>query len=67
MDVLPGITSIYSKLPTDLVIINNFNDIEFYQTVVKALKWEHGRLHLIQTIRNLKLCDVVEDIEFSQL
>ena len=39
----------------------------FYETVVKALKWEHSRLQLIQAIRNLKLCDVVEDIEFSQL
>ena len=53
--------------PPDLVIINNFNDICFYETVVKALKWEHGRLQLIQAIRNLNLCDVVEDIEFSQL
>ena len=51
----------------DLVIINNFNYICFYETVVKALKWEHTRLQLIQAIRNLKLCDVVEDIEFSQL
>ena len=38
----------------------------FYETVVKALKWEHNRLQLIQAIQNLKLCDVVEDIEFSQ-
>ena len=53
--------------PLDLVIINNFNDIGFYETVVKALKWEHNRLQLIQVICNLKLCDVVEDIEFSQL
>ena len=53
--------------PPDLVIINNFNDIGFYETVVKALKWEHNRLQLIQAIHNLKLCDVVEDIEFSQL
>ena len=53
--------------PLDLVIINNFNDIGFYETVVKALKWEHSRLQLIQAIRNLKLCDVVEDIDFSQL
>ena len=28
--------------PPDLVIINNFNDICFYETVVKALKWEHN-------------------------
>ena len=53
--------------PLDLVIINNFNDICFYEIVVKALKWEHNRLQLIQVIQNLKLCDVVEDIEFSQL
>ena len=53
--------------PPDLVIINNFNDICFYETVVKALKWEHNQLQLIQAIHNLKLCDVVEDIEFSQL
>ena len=53
--------------PPDLVIINNFNDIGFYETVVKALKWEHNRLQLLQMIHNLKLCDVVEDIEFSQL
>ena len=53
--------------PPDLVIINNFNDISFYETVVKAFKWEHNRLQLIQEIQNLKLCDVVEDIEFSQL
>ena len=52
------------KNPLDLVIINNFNDICFYETVIKALKWEHNRLQLIQAIRNLKLCDVVEDIEF---
>ena len=53
--------------PLDLVIINNFNDICFYETVVKALKWEHHRLQLIQAIQHLKLCDVVEDIEFPQL
>ena len=33
--------------PLDLVIINNFNDISFYEIVVKALKWEHNRLQLI--------------------
>ena len=33
----------------------------FYETVVKALKWEHNRLQLIQVIQSLKLCDVVED------
>ena len=26
--------------PLDLVTINNFNDLRFYETVVKALKWE---------------------------
>ena len=36
--------------PLDLVIINNFNDICFYEIVVKALKWEHNRLQLIQAI-----------------
>ena len=53
--------------PLDLVIINNFKDIHFYETVVKALKWEQNRLQLTQAIQDLKLCDVVEDIEFSQL
>ena len=53
--------------PLDLVTINNFNDLHFYETVVKALKWEQNRLQLTRAIRDLKLCDVVEDIEFSQL
>ena len=53
--------------PLDLVTINNFNDLQFYETVVKALKWEHNQLQLTQAIQDLKLCDVVEDIEFSQL
>ena len=39
----------------------------FMEQFVKAMKWEHNRLQLIQAICNLKLCDVVEDIEFSQL
>ena len=41
--------------PPDLVIINNFNDICFYETVVKALKWEHNRLQLIQAIPKFKI------------
>ena len=41
--------------PPDLVIINNFNDICFYETVVKALKWEHGRLQLIQDNSQFKI------------
>ena len=53
--------------PPDLVTINNFNDLQFYETVVKALKWEYNQLQLTQAIQDLKLCDVVEDIEFSQL
>ena len=53
--------------PLDLVTINNLNDIRFYETVVKALKWEQNRLQLTQAIQDLKLCDVVEDTEFSQL
>ena len=40
--------------PPDLVIINNFNDIWFYETVVNALKWEHNRLQLIQAILKFK-------------
>ena len=28
--------------PLDLVTINNLNDIHFYETVVKALKWEQN-------------------------
>ena len=51
----------------DLVTINNFTDLHFYETVVKALKWEQNRLQLTQMIWNLKICDVMEDIEFSQL
>ena len=43
--------------PLDLVTINNFNDLQFYETVVKALKWEQNRLQLTQAIRDLKLCD----------
>ena len=53
--------------PLDLVTINNFNEIHFYETLVKALKWEQNRLQLTRAIQDLKLCDVVEDIEFSQL
>ena len=53
--------------PLDLVTINNFNDLRFYETVVKALKWEQNRLQLTRAIWDLKLCDVVEDTEFSQL
>ena len=53
--------------PLDLVTINNLNDIQFYETVVKALKWEQNQIQLTRAIRDLKLCDVVEDIEFSQL
>ena len=30
--------------PLDLVTINNFNDLQFYETVVKALKWEHNHI-----------------------
>ena len=53
--------------PPDLVTINNFNDLHFYETVIKALKWEQNRLQLTQAIQDLKICDVMEDIEFSQL
>ena len=53
--------------PLDLITINNLNDIQFYETVVKASKWEQNQLQLTQAIWDLKLCDVVEDIEFSQL
>ena len=53
--------------PLDLVTINNLTDLHFYETVVKALKWEQNRLQLTWVIQNLKICDVVEDIEFSQL
>ena len=51
----------------DFVIINNINDLHFYEIVVKALKWEHNRLQLTKMIQDLRICDVVEDIEFSQL
>ena len=28
--------------PLDLITINNLNDIQFYETVVKALTWEQN-------------------------
>ena len=52
--------------PPEAVTIKSINDLHFYETVVKALKWEQNRLHLKKTILSLNLCDVVEDIEFSQ-
>ena len=40
--------------PPDLVTINNFNDLCFYETVIKALKWEQNRLQLTQAIQDFK-------------
>ena len=53
--------------PPDFVKINNFNNLPFYETVIKAVKWEQNRLQLTQVIQDLKVCDVMGDIEFSQL
>ena len=34
------------RYPLDLVTINNLNDIQFYETVVKPFKWEQNQLQL---------------------
>ena len=67
MDVLNDLCQYIQNYSLDLITINNFTNLHFYETVVKALKWEQNRLQLTQVIQNLKICDVVEDIEFSQL